>query len=202
MCSIALDTIEDLKKAIKENKTYISLADEKELQYDYVDQIYFYDIASIKNLKRQQRYAVTLIVFSFFESKLKEICNIIALKTRTPIPDKIQKPKENIENDLTVNWNYLVNKQSLDLSSISVDFYFINSQKFVRDKIAHQNGAYNSRDEKTYRKFVKTEDTEITISGDVFCIEILNKNYVDDLLLKMNNVLKEVIIVFDKPKKI
>lgn len=141
-------------------------------------------------------------MFSFFESKLKEICDIIALKTNIPIPDKIQKPIEKKENDLTVNWNYLLEEQSLDLTSISEDFYFINSQKFVRDKIAHKNGAYNRRDEKTNWKFVKTKDTEITINGDVNCIEILNKHYVNDLLIKMENVLKEIIVTFDKTYKI
>jgi hypothetical protein len=196
-----LDTIAELKKAIKVNKTYFSLADEKELQSDFVDQVYHLEIAAIKNMKRQQRYAITLIVFSFFESKLKEICDIIAFKTRIQIPKKVQKPIEKKENDLTVNWNYLLEEQSLDLSAISDDFYYINSQKFVRDKIAHKNGCYQTKDEKLNYKFVKTENTEITINGDVYCIEILNKNYVENMLLKMDNVLKAVIINFDRTFK-
>jgi hypothetical protein len=194
-----LDSIEELKNAIKVNNTYISLWDEKELQSEFVNQVYYLEIDSIRKMKRQQRYAITLIVFSFFESKLKVICDIIAIKTRIEIPRKNIEIKD--ENDLTVNWNYLVNKQNLDLSAICEDFYFINSQKFVRDKIAHQNGAYNRRDEKPDRKFVKTEDTEITINGDVYCIEILNKNYIENMLLKMENLFKKIIVTFDKTNK-
>lgn len=193
-----LDTIAKLKKEIKENKTYISFGDEKELQSEYVDQVYYLEIDSIKNMKRQQRYAITLIVFSFFESKLKDICDIIALKTRISIPDKIQKPKGKKENDLTVNWNYLLEEQRLNLSSISKDFYFINSQKFVRDKIAHKHGVYKLKDEEVGYQFVKTNNTEILKYGDDFCFEILNKHYIEDLVLRMYKVLNEVIINFDK----
>jgi phage anti-repressor protein len=196
-----LNTIEELKKAIKVNNTYISLADEKELQSDFVDQTYYLEIDSIRKMKRQQRYAITLIVFSFFESKLKEISDIIALKTKIPIPKKVQKPEEKKENDLTVNWNYLLEEQSLDLIAISEDFYFINSQKFVRDKIAHKNGFYKTKDESLKYKFVKTDNSEITNFGNDFCIEILNKNFVSALLLKMENVLKEIIVTFDKTRK-
>ena len=192
-----LNTIEELKKAIKENKTYIYLADEKDLQSDYVDQIYFNDIASIKNMKRQQRYAVTLIAFSFFESKLKEICDIIALKTNIKTPTQKQKN----ENDLTIYWNYLTNKQNLELTNIMDSFYFINCQKFVRDKIAHKNGIYKPKDESPNYKFLKTNDSEATKLGDDYCIEILNKKYTENLLLKMDKVLKGVIITFDKTNK-
>lgn len=50
-----LDSIAKLKKEIKENKTYISFGDEKELQSEYVNQEYYLEIDSIRKMKSQQR---------------------------------------------------------------------------------------------------------------------------------------------------
>jgi hypothetical protein len=188
-----------LKKKIGTDRNYILLSDEKPLQSSYLSQIYDLDIETIKVLRRQQRYALTLIVFSFFESRLVNISKYLEKITSVIVPKKAAYGKKTKQpNDWEVWWLYIEKNHEIDLTEIQELFDFINKQKFVRDKIAHKNGFYHRNDEKSeYYKFIKTPHSDASSIGEDFRIEILNGQYVDSMLLMIEELLKKLIIAID-----
>ena len=193
------ETITALENKIRNDAHYISFTDEKDLQSSYLNQVYDFEIETIKNLNRQQRYAIILIVFSFFESRLDFISKVVRMKSKKTIPTKIDYIKMKIPvNDLTVYWKYLSETLNDTLSDCNEAFEFINSQKFVRDKIAHKNGVFRKKDEKDDYKFIKTIYTNNTKFDNECRIDILNGNYVNLLLLKTDELLYILLVIIER----
>ena len=138
-----LQTKLKFEKIIRNDKTLQSLDPEHRVSY-YL-QIFQNEEWMIKELQRKQRYAIILIVFSFFEERLNHICNLI--EKRIDSMTKLSNLK--IKGDINKYWYYL--KKVYQVKTKSLDKYFIRikQQKIVRNIIAHQGGKVHNKQLKT-----------------------------------------------------
>ncbi|GAW88823.1 hypothetical protein FPS14_contig00011-0011 [Flavobacterium psychrophilum] len=93
----------DLNKQIQDFKKGLESLSESD-QESYVYQKYFINEVIINEIQRIQRYSSVLSIFSFYESRLKSICNLIESEFEFKV--KI-KHLNNYEGDLNKYWNYL-----------------------------------------------------------------------------------------------
>lgn len=155
----------------------------------------FYEIEekTIKELRKQQRYAFMLTIYSYFEGKLKSLCTKI--EKEFSFDQKLYNSKG--ENDLMKYYNYLKNVLQIETQNTDVFFDHINSQKNTKNKIAHQNG------------FLYKNDTDkITIIDGLTINELENEkninidaNYLSCLSANIENFFKALIPAIDERYK-
>lgn len=165
-----------------EKINYNQLSSFEREQYD----THFYDFEKIvlKNLTRQTRYAAILSIFSFFEGELKRICEL--LETTFNLNEKIKDIKA--RTDLLKYRKYLSKIFGADLSKI-MSFDYINSQKIIRNRIAHHSGIINEKEQIEGLIFQK--------EGKVYQIEP-EENYITNLLEKITECLFNILLSVDK----
>lgn len=89
-----------------------------------------------QRLVEQKRYSTCLMVFSIFESLIKEVCSEIEQNHQSKIKHYDLKGND----DLSRYKKYLTKVIELDFRKIESSFTKIKQQKIVRNKIAHNNG--------------------------------------------------------------
>jgi hypothetical protein len=187
------DSVINLKKKIKEDKTIDDLKDEPELQSSYYHNMYEEEIQFIHEIQRQQRYSKLLILFVFYEDSLRKISEILEQKSS----QKKEKKSKGI-NDLEVYWNHIVSTPYLDPKVSQESFDYINSQKFIRDKIAHKNGVYAKSEAKVGKyEFVKKKGLSQIEYGNEYKIKIDDPVYLTDLTEQIKTNLISIIHAVD-----
>ncbi|RZK02306.1 MAG: hypothetical protein EOO46_18645 [Flavobacterium sp.] len=184
---------ESLKSTQKEFKEFVGGELAKlhpDDQSSYYMQIFQRDEMIIKELLRQQRYSLCLSIFSFFEGRLKSICSQIENKFNY----KIKVDDLNGNEDLLKYWNYLVKVYELELASLEKYFTPIKQQKIVRNLIAHQNGMPRGDQEK---KINIVKGITLEKYDNFSQIVITDPIYILDLLTKMDEFLKELLLAID-----
>ena len=182
-------TKKEFEKIIKNDENLKSL--EPEHVGSYYSQIFEREEWIIRELQRQQRYSLILSIYSFFEGRLKSICEMIEKE----FDFKIKLKDLNSNDDLMKYWNYL--EKVYEIEKVSIEQYFtpIKQYKVVRNIIAHQEG------------IVPTEKLKkVNIGNGLSIKELGMKNQIDlkrdefatYLLDRMEPFLKELLLVVDK----
>src|SRR5690606_5256063 len=187
-----LQTRQDFKKMIKEDETLNSL--EPEHQGSYYSQIFEREEWTIKELQRQQRYAIVLSIFSFFEGRMKHICDLIESRFEF----KIKLSDLNNNEDLMRYWNYLEKVYEIENKSLETFFTPIKQQKIIRNVIAHQDGIIR---EGQIKKVKMVDGINIREIGEKRQIDLGENLYVIYLLNKIEAFFKEVLLLIDKRYK-
>lgn len=176
-----------LDKNIEDFRKGLELLSEHE-QESYIYQKYYLDEVIINELQIIQRYSSILSIFSFYESRLKMICELI--ETEFEFKVKI-KHLNNYEGDLNKYWNYLSKVFEIKTDSIENLFKPINVHKKIRNAIAHHNG-------KTNEKIAPQEGLTLNKIGDKFQIVIDENIYINNLLQNIEIFIRELLIEIDK----
>lgn len=181
-------TKEKFDKFIAEDEALNSI--EPRDQGSYYSQFFEREEMTINELQRQQRYSMVLSVFSFFEGKLKSICQQI----ESSFNFKIKIDDLNSQDDLMRYWKFLEKVFEIDTKSIEIFFTPIKQQKIVRNIIAHQDGIV---DKDKRKKIVIVRGLSVKEFGDEAIIELQDSTYVLYLLEKMGSFFKKLILAID-----
>jgi hypothetical protein len=147
--------------------------------------MYGHEIQFVDEIQRQQRYSKLLILFSFYEDILRKLAVLYGL---------IESTKQGKYGLVCYrNFIYESNKSAALLDKDS--FEFINSQRFVRNKIVHKNGLYNSSEK---HKFIKQIGIEGIESGNEFLIKIVSPIYLINLIDQIKINLTTIIYSLDR----
>src|SRR5690606_18946709 len=113
---VLLKTKLEFEKIVRNDKTLKSL--DSEYKGSYYSQIFQNEELMIKELQRQQRYALILIIFSFFEERLNHICSLIEKKFNSMT--KLSELK--IKEDIIKYWHYLEKVFEIESKSLKKNF--------------------------------------------------------------------------------
>jgi len=189
---VLLKTKLEFEKIVRNDKTLKSL--DSEYKGSYYSQIFQNEELMIKELQRQQRYALILIIFSFFEERLNHICSLIEKKFNSMT--KLSELK--IKEDIIKYWHYLEKVFEIESKSLKKNLTLIKQQKFVRNTIAHQGGKIR-KDQLKKIMFVNGLSTrEIDNYTQIDLKESLFSNY---LLDKVEPFLTELLLLVDNRYK-
>ncbi len=157
----------------------------------YYMQIFERDEMVIRTLLRQQRYSLCLSVFSFFEGRLKALCEQI--EGRFAYRIKINDLNGN--EDLSRYWNYLSKVFELDMDNLEPYFTPIKQQKIIRNLVAHQDGMPRVDQEKK----VNIVDGLALEKIDTYSrILITSPSYILNLLDNMDVFLQKLLLSVDE----
>lgn len=178
---VALDkNIEDFQKSLE----LLS----KEEQESYVNQKYYWDEVIINELQLIQRYSSILSIFSFYESRLKMICELIEGEFELKV--KIKKIN-NYGSTLNKYWIYLNEVFEIKNDDIQKLFSALDDYRNIRNAIAHKNGM-------TREKIVSQEGLILNKIGDEFQIEISEIIFIKNLLQNIETFMSKLLIEIDK----
>jgi hypothetical protein len=178
----------ELKGKIEGDQYYNALPND--YQGSYFMQNYESEIHAIEEVKPFQRYSTCLSIFSFFEGKLKTICELIEKENSYKIKIKDLKGYDSI----LVYYNYLTKVYEIE-TGIEPYLNSIKDQRFVRNKIAHENGFFQ---EDELKKFKPTLGVVKEKYNNEYQIIITDTIYFTDLIQKMDLFLKRLLLDVDK----
>lgn len=170
---------QDLEVRLSEDLMYQSLkTDEEREGYAYHILGGLEDL--IFELAEQQRYSMCQSVFSFFEGRLRTLCEYIVEATSLKAPKK--KPGQ---DDLSTFHDFLADGFKADLSQTLILIDSIKSNKRVRNAIAHKEGW--TTDENLVRDAGQPNGLLLSLRGSKFKILVRDSKYTDFLLSKMQD---------------
>lgn len=145
------------------------------------------------NVSKNLRNSIVLILYSYFEGKLRKICKIIENEFRF----KIKLEDLNRSDNLSLYLIYLSKVYSLDLTGeIEKYLTLIKQQRIIRNIIAHQESSFNVNQKDKIQKAIGLKKYENT-DGSGF-INITNKDYNLFLLNNIKGCLKNLSVLVDK----
>jgi len=162
----------------------------KEDQRSYYMQNLQRDDIMIKELLRLQRYSLCQSIFSFFEGRMKTVCEQIEERFNLKIPKK----NKNGQGDLDRLWKFLLDFFELDNHPLEAAFIEINRQKLTRNIIAHQDGVVRAAQE---NDIVLMPGLELHRYGAFCQLVITDTAYVTGLLDKIYIFLKLLLLDID-----
>lgn len=181
------DIEQDFQKQIDEDQNL-----KTEYGSDFYTHVYETEGFTINELRKLQRYSIILSTHSFFEGKLKSLCEKIEHEFDFKI--KIGDLKNN--DDLQLYWTFLEKVYNIDMSSVEEFFTPIKQQKIVRNIIAHQEGFFGLLQFKKIQ-FLKGLEHEELFEGK-YIILITNDEYLNYLLKNMRMFFSVLIELIDK----
>lgn len=95
-------------------------------------------------------YSLCLSLFSFFESRLKEICNNI----QEEFEYKIKAIDLKGSSDINRYIKYLTKVFEIDIEDTNLHLSIVEQQKLIRNKIAHNNGMTSPEEQAKVQKCV------------------------------------------------
>ncbi len=131
----------EFKRKIQEDPDLIGIND-RHYESNVYSQKYMYDEFLNSEIFSQQINSVCFTIYSALENRLNEICSLLKKEFNIKASPK-KKPGE---NDLEKFFEYLKDKCGIPLSQVDESFNKLNDQKFVRNKLYHNNGLFHDRD--------------------------------------------------------
>ena len=176
----------ELNRKIDNDQYLSSLAED--FQGSYFISRYQSELYSIEEVKLFQRYSTLLLLFLYFEGKLKAICELIRKE------HSLVSVKKSKLGHIETYWDYLTNIYKID-TSIRSHLNPITEQIFVRNKIAHQNGIFS---EGQRSNFITTTGISLEKHDIEYKIMITDTIYLTDIIQKMDLFLKHLLLEVDK----
>jgi len=179
-------------KQIKENfNRFIKDAKFKDVEVQHKDTFeeHLIDRELItQRLIKQKRYSTCLMIFSIFESLIKEVCIEIGQNHQS----KIQHHDLKGNDDLSRYKKYLTNVIGLDFRKIESSFTKIKQQKIIRNYIAHNNGIIENPNKIQIIQGIAINNKQIIINDKSFFDFLLEaiEDFFEKLLIEMDIKIK------------
>lgn len=133
--------IEELNNRAR-NDPWLKTEDPEEI-FDHLDIVYKRKDLHHKSLKDLQRYSMIVTIFSFLESQLKILSNLINLEFKFKI-----KASDISNNDIARYWKYLIDVYDIGNKSLSDSYSLLLGRKAIRNVIVHKGGFINKDQKK------------------------------------------------------
>lgn len=143
----------------------------------------------IEEIEALQRYSMCVSCFSFFESRLKELCELI--ESNIEFEKKVKDFSEN--NKICGYWKYLIHVLGISIKKTECHYTPIINRYKIRNIIAHQNGIPDSNQVKKIKsiKGIKLSESKgqnrIVMIGSQF-----NKKFLTEIEMFFSELLKAV----------
>ncbi len=155
----------------KKPETY----EEGSFQAQYFHHFYEESENIINRIIQSQRKASVLSIFSLIEGQFQLISNLIESEFEFKIKIKHLKGDDYIER----YWLYITKVFGVDSKKIEKEYNLIKQQKYVRNKIAHNNSVV---DEKRTKFINETKGLRIESFGSESILEICDQCYIMNLI--------------------
>lgn len=185
-------SLDDTKKkfANKVEKDEDLKAINPEYRSSYFSQIYGIDLETINELRRSQSYALCLVVFSFFETRLKNVCVEIASQfDLVKRLDNIGEP-----NEIKKCWQFLTKIYGVNKAGLESHYTRIKQQQEARNLIAHSNGMGKIE---RMDKISPAPGLKLIKSDIEFLIDFEGSKYISFLIDTLKTFLTELIKSID-----
>ena len=167
----------DLKARLSNDATYQSQeTDEYKEQYAYHKYGGLEDL--IFELTEQQRYSMCQSVFSFFEGRLRTLCEYVEAATQLKL-----KRKPSNKDDISHYHDFLAEEFKADLSQIQTLLMSIKSNKKVRNAIVH-NAGWTTEGDLVY-KAGQPQGLIISPRVNQFKLQITSPVYIEFIITEM-----------------
>ncbi|RZK45142.1 MAG: hypothetical protein EOO61_01095 [Hymenobacter sp.] len=183
--------VKGFENYLANDPTYSSL-DSDELKGSYISQVFEREEMIIEELRRQQRYSMCMSIYSFFEGRLRTLCEYIEAE----FPFKIKLNDLNSSDHIMQFVNYIAKVYEADLSKTESYFTPIKISKAVRNVIAHHDGCTSNR--KLTDSIEKKKGFYQERHGASFKIVIRSEKYILYLIDKMELYFKELLKAVDE----
>ena len=185
---------DELKQKIDRDE-YLGQLSPNQKEGDYAAQYYehyYGDFESlIEQIQSNQRKAFVLSIFSYIEGHLLTLCDIIQDRFQFEKTPKDLKGSDDIGRCI----NYLTKVYGVNYSKIEPKYTFIKQQKFVRNKIAHNDSLL---DEGNKQLIKQTEGLELRRFGEKCKILITSDHYLTRLLEKRKEFFRTLVELIDE----
>jgi len=193
--------IEDLDASAKNDDILQKKPENYEEAYsqcEYFEFSYSIDYDFINRFIQSQRKANVLSVFSLIEGQIQLIANLIEYEFNFSIKIK------HLSGDGYIDkyWLYITKVFGIDSKNIEKEYNLIKQQKYVRNKIAHNNSVI---DEKKMQFINETQGLKIKKFGKESLLEICDSCYVMNLInnseIFFKKLTREIDIKYAQIKK-
>lgn len=143
-------------------------------------------------LEVQQRYGIVVSTFSFFESFLREISNLLE---RT-FPKRLVLKDLSGNADLLNFRNFFTKVYEVDYSQVDCFHKALIDEKLARNKITHENGRMSENTQyKTKAPGIKIEDNKIVLEPYLYVEYLLSniEGYFKEIIKAVDNRYKELV---------
>jgi len=155
----------------------------------YYGQILHWDKLAIDELLKLQRYSTCVSIFSFFEGRLRRICELVETKYNFKV-----RVNDLNNNDNTIKyWNYLTKVFELESKKPEPFLTPIKQQKVIRNVITHQNGIPTDVQLKQIYQVVGLD----IVDDNGIPVIVINNDYLYYILERTSLFLKAVLRSID-----
>lgn len=154
-------------------------------------QFYEHEETAIRELKRVFNNSVLLTSFSIFESKLKQLCEMIQKRIGSQLGHDDLKSNE---GDIGRFKKYLTAVFGLSLDYIKVELDANGVNKTIRNRIAHHDGYV---DEHNANRFEEIKGVEIQKYGTSFQIYLEDTEFLKGVVRDMEKVFDKLLLLVD-----
>ncbi len=195
MIELNEDSVQKVNQTLEEKrKQFLDEIKDEDPEYRSHLESYFLGDEEVHNweLERKQRASSVLILYSFFEGKLKSVCELIEKEFSFKIKLDDLKNNEDIQLYLT----YLEKIFGFDLPTDTEKFLTpIKQHKIVRNIIAHQDSNYKKEQK---RKIQVENGLELFHhNGEIGFISIKSDKYAKFLLQNMEQFFNSLLEKLD-----
>lgn len=183
---------EKFDETIKNDVTFNSLEDG--YQSSYYGQFYSRENDVLDEIKKQQLSSSCLLIYSFFESRLNTICQLI--EDDNSFEEKLSKIKKKGNDGYIKKYcKYLISVYGIKAYEVQPYIDSIDKYKTVRNCIAHNDGILkpNQKDELGLIDGVSIREFE-----DSFFLEIVDKVFLINIIDSMSSFYKNILKSIDK----
>jgi len=141
----------------------------------------------IEEIEVLQRYSMCVSCFSFFESRLKEICEFI--ESNFEFEKKVKDFC--INNKICGYWKYLIDVFEIS-KKIECQYTPIINRYEIRNIIAHQNGIPTAKQTRTIKDIKNVKTTNSSKINRISIVEGFNEDLLTDMRKFLFTLLKTV----------
>lgn len=188
------NTLTESRAELEEKIQSILASSQEEDQFfinSYIHHETYDDEILMDEIERLQRYSLIMSVFSFYETRLKSLCNMIEKEFNLKI--KISD-LNSYKGDLMKYWTYLSKVYEIPTEELQPLFDPINRQKKLRNIIAHHDGIANK---KQMKEIPETDGISFKNIEDLYFLQVAENVYIEYLLKEIKSFFELLLKAID-----
>ena len=167
----------------------IKVVDEE--SHEYYGLTYIEEGMLIKELQTLQLSSCLYIAFAIFETKLKELCELIKIEASLKLKYNDLK---SVDGELGTFWKYLTDYFDVNLTTIAKEYDEIKKHKLIRNAFIHNRGIIKVSD---FNKIKGLHYLSFINEYGEIQIEFISSEYIDELIKLMNSVFTKLLELSD-----
>jgi len=207
-------SLDALRKLNSNQETNLDKSIQKLKEIMISDEQYSFELEeyTVKGMENNHRYSMILIIFSFFESKLK----FFAERTAKEFQITFSLPESQKQDYIHLYYKFFNDKLGVNLKEIEKYYTPIKQQKVIRNAIAHQSGIICENKVTRIQGLSVNELKEIEILKDEYVlflidkvekfflefIKLVDKRYIDVKSNKEEKQKNYIVLFFQKYKRL